>query len=375
MNQRSRHRLLALIAAAICGSSCSDKPTELAPVPGSLVLHAVTSGESQDVGYLVFLDDQPVRFLLASATITVNNLSPTQHSLRVAGVAPNCALSKPATRSVTIPNGALLTDSVEVSCTRVTQRIMFGSSVENRYNQYIMNGGGSNVVQFTTDTAYHGQWSPDGSHVVYMSPKSGSDQIYAVDSSGANETQLTSGSTNHDYPQWSPDGARIAYTSGSETWTIAADGSDARQIYANGANGPVSWSPDGTRIAQGSVSDILIVNADGTNPQIITQSNGFTSTEPAWSPDGTRIAFLSNKDQVLNLYVMNADGSGIVALTTSSEGSFSDQAAWSPDGLHIAFRTNRDVGHPEIYVMNPDGSNQTKITTTAGDNYGPSWHP
>ena len=53
---------------------------------------------------------------------------------------------------------------------------------------------------------------------------------------------------------------------------------------------------------------------------------------------------------------MNADGSGVTRLTNNS---VSDRyPKWSPDGRRIAFTSNRDGDH-EIYVMNADGSGVT----------------
>jgi TolB protein len=38
-------------------------------------------------------------------------------------------------------------------------------------------------------------------------------------------------------------------------------------------------------------------------------------SDPAWSPDGRRLAFGSDRDGDLEVYVMNADGSGQRRLT------------------------------------------------------------
>jgi redox-regulated HSP33 family molecular chaperone len=47
-----------------------------------------------------------------------------------------------------------------------------------------------------------------------------------------------------------------------------------------------------------------------------------------------KIAFTSNRDGNIEIYVMNADGSGQTRLTTNAA---SDRfPAWSPDGLKIA---------------------------------------
>jgi opacity protein-like surface antigen len=62
--------------------------------------------------------------------------------------------------------------------------------------------------------------------------------------------------------------------------------------------------------------------------------------DPAWSPDGKQIAFVDHRGAG-DLYVMNADGSGLRQLTQSSLPPAANygarQPAWSPDGSRIAF--------------------------------------
>ncbi len=87
---------------------------------------------------------------------------------------------------------------------------------------------------------------------------------------------------------------------------------------------------------------------------------------------GQRIAFASNRDGLVAIYLMNADGSAQTRLPNSAP---QDQhPAWSPDGHHIAFASRRD-GHYEIYITLPDGSAPTRLTTTANvvANLKPSW--
>ena len=113
-----------------------------------------------------------------------------------------------------------------------------------------------------------------------------------------------------------------------------------------------TWSPDGRRIAFGSDRDgnreIYVMNADGSGVTRLTDNDAIDSG-PAWSPDGRRIAFSSTRDGRFEVYVMNADGSGVTRLTDND--AFDWHPAWSPDGRHIAFQSNRD-GNWEIYVMN-----------------------
>ena len=72
---------------------------------------------------------------------------------------------------------------------------------------------------------------------------------------------------------------------------------------------------------------------------------------PAWSPDGKRIAFTSNRDGNYEIYVMNADGTGLRNVTQHP--GQDNYAAWSPDGKHLAFLSNRS-GSYDIYIMKID---------------------
>lgn len=98
----------------------------------------------------------------------------------------------------------------------------------------------------------------------------------------------------------------------------------------------------------------------------------FSSSEPSWSPDGKKIAFYSNRSGDYEIYVVNADGTGLVQLTKAP--GTDDMPAFSPDGKQIAFISDR-TGDNEIYVMNADGSNPRQLTRDPGDDIHPRWSP
>ncbi|MCI0556023.1 MAG: hypothetical protein L0287_34200, partial [Anaerolineae bacterium] len=75
-----------------------------------------------------------------------------------------------------------------------------------------------------------------------------------------------------------------------------------------------------------------------------------------------KITFQSDRDGNLEIYVMNADGSGQIRLTNNL--SVDMQPAWSSDGRKITFLSDRD-GNLEIYVMNADGSGQIRLTNNS----------
>ena len=137
-----------------------------------------------------------------------------------------------------------------------------------------------------------------------------------------------------------------------------------------------AWSPDGRRIAFESERDgndeIYVMNADGSGVARLTVNDAIDGS-PAWSPDGQRIAFDSLRDDNFEVYLMNADGSGVTRLTNNDARDW--HPVWSPDGRRIAFESNRD-GNAEIYLMNPDGSGVVRLTYNgAADWVSPAWSP
>ena len=60
-----------------------------------------------------------------------------------------------------------------------------------------------------------------------------------------------------------------------------------------------------------------------------------------------------------DLFVINADGSGLVQLTSDPGGD--GKPAWSPDGERIVFTSDR-TGVGQVHVMDADGGNVTQLT-------------
>ncbi|PYO92721.1 MAG: hypothetical protein DMD62_12325 [Gemmatimonadetes bacterium] len=137
----------------------------------------------------------------------------------------------------------------------------------------------------------------------------------------------------------------------------------------------------GTQSATGKVAfvsardgnnEIYVMNADGTGVTRLT-SNAAADEAPTWSPDGSRIAFASDRDGNWEIYVMNADGSGITRLTNNPNRDL--DPAWC--GTRIAFMSDRSLPHfGDVYVMNDNGSNVTRVTTNnAAVDQEPAWSP
>lgn len=84
--------------------------------------------------------------------------------------------------------------------------------------------------------------------------------------------------------------------------------------------------------------------------------------EPDWSPGGRRIVFMSEKDGNRNIYVMNADGTGLRQVTSQGGGTptIDRDLAWSSDGIWLAWTSTVQGtygGGMEVKcAVRPDGS-------------------
>jgi TolB protein len=167
-------------------------------------------------------------------------------------------------------------------------------------------------------------------------------------------------------------------------WAVNPDGSELRPIVQNGSVflDALAVSPDLQKIAVETGPmfevpgppitniDIVVMDADGRNWVNLTDHPA-GDINPKWSPDGTRIAFGSYRRGRWEMFVMDADGSGIINL---GPGMVED---WSPDGTRILYSEPifNFVTTGDLRVMNADGSGRLKIVEDAAPGWGASWSP
>jgi len=214
--------------------------------------------------------------------------------------------------------------------------------------------------------------------IAFSSDRDGKAEIYLINADGTGLERLTYGSSSDTSPVWSPDGRYMAFNREFEgnldVCVVHADGSPAINLTAwPGAEGSPSWSPDGTHIAFASDRDgnleIYTMAGDGTDPVNLTKNPAADAT-PSWSPDGERIAFASDRHGSLDIYILHLDSGTVDRLTTGAGAEIGP--AWSPDAGRIGFSSD---GDHELYLMNADGTGLVRLTDNLAEDKQPSKSP
>ncbi len=118
-------------------------------------------------------------------------------------------------------------------------------------------------------------------------------------------------------------------------------------------------------------AEVYVVNADGTGLKRLTQAPG-DDLEPVWAPDGKALAFTSDRDGNQEIYLMVADGSGQKNITRNPAADC--YPCWAPDGTRLAFASDR-VDDSEVFACNRDGSGVTAISRSPAWDSLPQWSP
>lgn len=247
--------------------------------------------------------------------------------------------------------------------------------------------------------------APQGDKIAYLTDKSGYADIMLISSiDGTVLKKLVSGEKTPSLEElhwlspgmsWSPDGKQLVFAakaSDSDALLIVDVETGRITKYAwpelEGVFGG-SWSPDGKTIAfTGMVhgqSDVYLMDLGSKKIQKLTDDI-FSDTRPVFSRDGTKIAFVSDRRDFLSappksfdittynykqtdIYVMNADGSGMERITT--EEMDDSWPEWGPDNTKLLYTSDRN-GVSNLYVADLASKTTYAITNVLSGVFQPS---
>jgi TolB protein len=213
-------------------------------------------------------------------------------------------------------------------------------AVYDTFDIFTANPDGSDLKQLTTTNGYDAETtiSRQGK-LVFTSKRDGDLDIYTMDADGKNVKRLTNELGYDGGPFWSYDGKQIVY----RAYHPQTEKEKTEYVALLKEN-----------LIRPTVLDIWVMNADGSNKRQVTHLNK-ASFAPYFFPDGKRIIFSSNvadpKGRDFDLYMINLDGTGLERITYND--TFDGFPMFSPNGKKLVFASNRHgkvQGETNIFI-------------------------
>jgi len=255
-----------------------------------------------------------------------------------------------------------------------------------RLYRFPLSGGPAKALTEGPDAAQDlsPAFSPDGSWLAFLRWEDGATYaLWAVPQPDGKPKLLVTSPVPITSFGWKPDSRTIVYGGGpmstGELREVRVDGHDALAPFVlEGQSDQITIAPNGTRLAY------VLQNLDANIWRLPLDRSGqknsrppeklFASIreemDPAYSPDGKSIAFVSNRSGHWNLWIGNADGTGLREFGAETLLPF--HPAWSPDSREIAFDSAAS-GKGEIWLVNVSGGTPRQLVAMPGGAQVPSW--
>lgn len=194
--------------------------------------------------------------------------------------------------------------------------------------------------------------SPDGKYIAFTGQYDGNTEVFVIPTEGGEPKRLTYTATlgrddlgdrmgpNNIVIGWTPDSKNILFRTRQYTFndftgqlmTIPVEGGEAVEVPLKNS-GFASYSPDGKKLAYnyvfrefrtwkryqgGMADDIRIFDFDTKKSEKITDHIR-QDIIPMWSADGSKVYFISDRDNVMNLYVYELAGKNTRQLTFNKD--------------------------------------------------------
>jgi Tol biopolymer transport system component len=257
------------------------------------------------------------------------------------------------------------------------ERVAYSATVDGQDDLFVTPAGGGKEIRLTNTPGHEAiaGWTAGGARLVYAVYANDSSSVYASAPDGSAPSLLARVPGRG--PELSPDGSRIITMAGNWTATkllmSSLDGAPPRQITDGSSIAWNSrWSPDGKKIAYTGRKDsaselaVFVMDADGSHGREAThiaKEEGGAQC-PSWSADGRLLAVQVNsriRKKSAHIWVVDAVTGAARKLAPHEEDYVDETPSWFPDCKRIAFQSNR-TGTMEVWVMNADGTGARQLT-------------
>ena len=382
---RARFSPWAVLVTVCFGwaAGCQEDKILVPPPPpqsGKLLVTLITTGSGPDAdGYHLIVDQGAPIAVAPSAEVSLT-LAPGSHTIELADVAANCAVSGSNSRVATVtssgttavtfavfcpipgtirvstatsgpspdpdgyvvrldgaprgplgPQGVLDIDQVHPGSYILRLSAVAGNcSVPEGTSRYVTVAEALITTVLFTVTCTPRIDDTPGEKLVVSSRSYGDDDynLYIMETDGSGSQRLTDNIGDEFSPEISPDGNRILFliwTQGGRSLRVLDRVSRQETVLPTMEVDRAIWSPDGSRIAFVRAGRLFQMKSDGSQESALT--SGTDDSDPYWSPDGARIVFTRG----FRVFLVNADGSGLRQVSDEPRGS----GPWSPDGRSI----------------------------------------
>ena len=218
--------------------------------------------------------------------------------------------------------------------------------------------------------------SPNGQWIAYRRYREilGESNIWRVTTMLTDPNPLTVNADASE-PTWSPGGELYYYDGGSDLRVVGPDFSLRR------------LPSDVSRWIRPSVTHGRRIAVAGRQALYIWEPGaGFLGLRPeigddeilalAWSPDGMQLALVTRSTWRASLWLMREDGSDLHRILLSPRSLVCPpcmDVSWSPWGDQLALNMPGADRNTHVYVVNADGSDRVPVTTADADDWNVSW--
>jgi Tol biopolymer transport system component/C-terminal processing protease CtpA/Prc len=218
------------------------------------------------------------------------------------------------------------------------------------------------------------QWAPDGAGLIFMSDRSGSENLWTVTARGDAPTPLTEFTHGRVlWPSLSADASLLVFERDFGIWTLVPGGEPApltirlegaiaesafRRVSLNSGFSDLTLSPDGKKVAFTARGEVFAAGLEegGTAARVTRTPAGESSL--TWAPDSRRLAYVSLRDGTPSIHLYDFATGDERVLTDTPDADVTPR--FSPDGSKLAYARNGR----EIRVVELD-SGQDRLVTEA----------